>query len=174
MLATLTRAAEKPVVVDQVHSQIEIVVKATMDSFTGKLAAFAPTFAADPGTGQIMSARISFHFNDVKTGNEKRDHEMHVWQQTDKFPDGAFTLDALTPSPDGKFTAKGGLTFHGMTNSISFPVSITRDGSTVTVAGEAVVDTKAFGLPIIRKFALLKVDPLVVVRFHLVGELPAP
>ena len=33
--------------------------------------------------------------------------------------------------------------------------------------GEAVLDTRDFGLPIIRMFGLLTVDPQVKVRFHL-------
>ena len=174
LLATQSQAAEQPVVVDKAHSQIEIVVKATMDSFTGKLTDFAPTVTVNPVTGEITSANVRFHFNDVKTGNEKRDHEMHVWQQTEQFPDGIFKLNIFVPLADGKSKVIGTLTLHGITAPLSFPVTVTREGSTLTVAGEAVVDTQAYGLPIIRKFALLKVDPLVVVRFHLSGTIPAP
>jgi iron complex transport system substrate-binding protein len=39
--------------------------------------------------------------------------------------------------------------------------------------GDASLDTREFGLPVIRLFGLLKVDPVVRVRFHLQGTAPA-
>jgi polyisoprenoid-binding protein YceI len=128
----------------------------------------------DRDTGAVTTSKVAFHFNDVKTGNEKRDREMNEWQQTEKFPEGEFTLDSLTTVAPGKFTVRGRLTFHGSTHELSFPAAISRDGVAVTVDGEAVVDTRVFGLPVIRKFAVLKVDPLVTVRFHLAGNLASP
>jgi len=138
--AVLT-AAEQPLVLDKTASHIDIAVKATVDSFVGKLADFTPTILADAATGKVTTAKITFHFNDVKTGNEKRDHEMHVWQQTDKFPDGEFALSAIEPASDGKFTARGALSFHGVTKELVFPVTVNRQGASLTVDGEAVVDT---------------------------------
>jgi polyisoprenoid-binding protein YceI len=167
-------AAESTVTIDRAQSQIEIAVKATGDSFVGKLADFTPTVLLDAASAKVTTAKVAFHFADVRTGNEKRDHEMNVWQQTDKFPDGEFTLAGLEAAGAGKFTARGALTFHGVTQSLVFPVSIARDGATLTVGGEVVVDTRAFGLPIIKKFVVAKVDPLVTVRFHLVGNVAAP
>ena len=174
LLAAGLSAAEKPLVVDKTQSRVGIAVKATADSFAGKLTDFTPTVLLEGDTGQVTTARIAFHFSDVKTGNEKRDREMHVWQQTDKFPDGEFVLAALAPAADGKLLARGALTLHGVTQTLAFPVSVKHDGATVTVDGEAVVDTRQFGLPLIRKFAVLKVDPLVTVQFHLVGVMAAP
>jgi polyisoprenoid-binding protein YceI len=173
-LAARLPAAEQTVQVDKTASHIDLAVKATGDAFTGKLADFAPSVTLDSATGRITAAKISFHFNDVKTGNEKRDREMHVWQQTDKFPDGDFTLGALTASADGKISAQGTLTLHGVTLPLTFPVAIARAGAGVTVEGDAVVDTRAYGLPIIRKFGVLKVDPLVGVHVHLAGTLATP
>lgn len=171
--AVLT-AAEQPVVIDKTASHIDIAVKATVDSFVGKLADFTPTVIADVATGKVTTAKITFHFNDVKTGKDKRDNEIHVWQQTDKFPDGEFILSGIESTPDGKFTARGGLSFHGVTKELVFPVTVNRQSGSLTVDGEAVVDTRLFGLPVIRKFALLKVDPLVTVRFHVTGTSATP
>jgi len=55
---------------------------------------------------------------------------------------------------------------------VSFPVKITADHRLTTIDGMAAVDTREFGLPIIRMFWVLTVDPVVHVRFHLQGVLP--
>ena len=174
LLTVDLRAAEAPLAIDKATSRVEIAVKATADSFVGKLADYVATVVIDRDTGAVTTSRVTFHFSDVKTGNEKRDREMNEWQQTEKFPGGEFALDSLTPVSPGKFTVHGQLSFHGSTHELSFPAAIARDGAAVTIDGEAVIDTRTFGLPVIRKFAVLKVDPLVTVRFHLAGSLASP
>lgn len=154
---------------DPAQSRLEIMVKATVDSFTGRLAHFEPTVTFGPD-GHVAAARISFHFTDVLTGKERRDKAMHEWQQTDRFPDGEFVLDALAPEAGGGWLARGRLTLHGQTHPLSFPVTIVTQGPVCAIDGEAVIDTRDFDLPIIRLMGLLKVDPLVRVRFHLQGK----
>ena len=173
--ATLTAsAAEQALSVDKANSRVDIAVKATVDSFVAKLTDYAPSIQLNSELGTVTAAKISFHFADIRTGNEKRDHEMNVWQETDKFPDGNFTLGKLTMDSAHKVSAHGSLVLHGVTHELQFPVTLSRSGSGMTVDGEAELDTRWFGLPVIRKFGLLKVDPIVVVRFHLTGAIAAP
>ncbi|MFH1500014.1 MAG: YceI family protein [Verrucomicrobiota bacterium] len=169
-LIPLAAAAEPQcLVLDRQNSRVEIDVKATVDSFTGRLEDYTPVILLDE-RGDVTSATVSFKFIDVKTGKAERDEQMHVWQETDRHPDGVFKLESLTPAADGGgLRASGTLALHGLVREIDFPVSITRDGSLMAVDGVARLDTRDFGLPIIRKFLLLKVDPEVVVRFHLQG-----
>ena len=164
-------AAPRTLVIDRTFSQIEIVVKATVDSFVAKLPVYEATVSLAEDAPQVTAAVLRFKFADVKTGKEARDREMNDWQQTGKYPEGSFTLTTLTPDKDGRLTAAGALRLHGMERELSFPVSITSDQKLFSVDGEATVDTRDFGLPVIRKFALLKVDPHVTVRFHLQGAI---
>lgn len=155
--------------VDKRNSLVDIEVKATVDSFTGHLEDYAPDIRFDDA-GNVASATVAFHFLDVKTGKAERDEQMHAWQETSAHPDGIFRLKSLVPTPEGDgHLARGTLELHGLVRDIAFPVSITRDGSLVAIDGIAHLDTRDFGLPVIRKFLLLKVDPDVVVRFHLQG-----
>lgn len=169
-------AAERPLVIDPRQSQVEVVVKATVDSFTARLADYRATIRVDPDREQVTTARFAFRFEDVKTGKDKRDKEMHAWQNTSLYPDGHFELTALDPSPNGNgkanghVTARGTLTFHGVSRELAFPVAITTDKTAYAIDGEVEIDTRDFGLPVIRKFAVLKVDPNVKVRFHLQGS----
>ncbi len=154
---------------DPAHSRVEVIVKATVDSFTGRLERYDAEIACGPD-GRIATARVRFRFTDVVTGKDKRDRAMHEWQQTGQYPDGEFTLDALTPGAAGNWLARGRLTFHGRTQALEFPVTIVSQGDVCAIDGEAVVDTRGYGLPVIRMMGLLKVDPLVHVRFHLQGR----
>lgn len=154
---------------DPVQSRVEVIVKATVDSFTGRLEQFDPEVVIGPD-GRVTTARFRFRFADVKTGKEKRDRAMHEWQQTGTFPDGEFLLDSLVPETGGAWHAHGRLRLHGHTQPLDFPVTIVTQGPVSAIDGEAVVDTRGFGLPVIRLLGLLKVDPLVRVRFHLQGK----
>lgn len=167
-IAGALSAAERPLVVDRAQSRIDVAVKATMDSFVARLAAYEPEISVAE-TGAIIGARLAFHFRDVMTGKDGRDKAMHKWQETQKYPDGLFVLTALQPGEGGQATASGRLTLHGVARDVTFPVSIHRDGARYALDGEVPVDTREFGLPGIRMFAVLKVDPVVHVRFHLQG-----
>jgi polyisoprenoid-binding protein YceI len=174
MLGGGVRASESPLVIDKANSRIEIAVTATVDSFVATLADYAPALVYDSAANQVTSAKIGFHFEDIKTGREKRDREMNAWQQSDKFPEGAFALAMLGPAADGRLEARGTLALHGVTHSLAFPAVVKRNGPAVTIDGDATVDTRNFGLAVIRKYGLLKVDPVVVVHFHLTGVITVP
>lgn len=164
-------AAERPLALDSAASRVEIDVKATVDSFTATLPVYQAAIHVDGEPLHVTTASFRFHFADIKTGKPDRDDQMNAWQQSDKFPDGAFSLASLAPAAGatGGFTATGTLQLHGVTRELTFPVTIATAAGHVTIDGAAPFDTRDFGLPVIRKFALLKVDPHVTVRFHLAG-----
>lgn len=168
-------AAERPLAVDPVRSRVEVVVKATVDSFVGKLEAYDLAIGIDTASGDVIRAEFSFHFKDVKTGKADRDAAMNAWQETPAHPDGGFTLATLERDGAGALRARGTLTLHGYAKEIVFPVSITHARGDYVIDGDATLDTRDYGLPIVRKFMVLKVDPKVHVRFHLQGaETTAP
>ncbi len=162
----LTAAPER-LIIDPAQSRVEVAVKATLDSFTGKLAACKAAITVDGG--HIATASVRFNFSDIHTGKESRDEAMNEWQETTKHPEVVFTLAALEPAADGHFKACGVLMLHGVSREIVFPVAVITDRRVYAIDGEALLDTRDFRLPVIRKFGLLKVEPLVTVRFHLQG-----
>ncbi|MBL9193084.1 MAG: YceI family protein [Opitutaceae bacterium] len=168
-------AAPKTLEVNKAQSTVEIVVKATVDSFTGRLADYQPTLIIDSTSGKVTAASVAFRFADVKTGKEDRDKQMLTWAEEPKHPDGIFTLTEIQPDTvAGRHNVKGTLRFHGVEQLLEFPVSITTNQQLYSFDGEAILDTRTFGLPVIRKFGLLKVDPLVKVRFHLQAAAATP
>lgn len=160
-------------VVDAAQSRIEIDVRATVGSFVARLANYDLELTLGPDGRQVERAVLNFKFADVQTGEAKRDRHMHDWQETERFPDGRFELVRLLPGEGGRYVAEGRLTLHGQTHAVSFPVSMLTEGRTVALNGEVPVDTQAYGLPIIRKFVALKVNPVVTVRFQVQGTVSA-
>ncbi len=173
LVAPALRADERALLIDAAQSRVDVVVQATVDSFTGSLAAYEADIRVDTETGAVVAARFDFRFADVKTAKAARDEQMHAWQGTPTHPLGRFTLAEIGRDEAGASYARGQLLFHGVSRELRFPISVTREGTRYAMDGDAVVDTRRFGLPVIRKFAVLKVDPEVHVRFHLQGELPA-
>jgi polyisoprenoid-binding protein YceI len=171
VLAGPLAAAGRPLTIERDQSRVDIAVHASVDSFTGQLARFEPTIAVDEG-GRVTAARLEFHFLDVRTGKDGRDKAMHKWQETERFPDGLFVLASLesAAAPEAGLVAIGRLTLHGVTRDLRFPCSVLREGEAYTIDGEAAIDTRDFGLPVIRMLAVLKVDPVVRVKFRLCGR----
>ena len=159
--------------VDQTHSTINVAVKATSGSFTGHLANYAIESRIDTALSTVSTLVMHFRFSDIRTGEDSRDKKMNSWQQSEKFPEASFTLSKVIAGSNGQSTAIGQLVLHGVTRDITFPLTIKADHGHYAFDGEAVVDTSAYGLPIIKMMGFLKVDPLVHIQFHLVGETKA-
>jgi len=160
-------------VVDMQESRIQIQVKATLTSFVARLPDYEAAIVVAPASGQVQSVRFDANFDEVKTGIAARDADMNRWQETDQFPQLHFVLTSLEPGDRGTYVARGLLFLHGVSVPISFPIAITTDRRLLAIDGELAVDTRDFGLPIIRKFIFLTVNPIVHLRFHLQGKLIA-
>lgn len=165
-------AADQPLKIEREKSFVDVDVKATVDSFTGRLEKYQADVTAD-ATGKLKTAKFSFRFADLKTGKPDRDAKMLEWLGAADAT-GEFELGLLALAPNGLGQVTGKLTFHNHTERIEFPVEIARNGRTYTIKGEVTLDHRIWGLKVIRMMGVLKVDPLVKVRFQLTGELPAP
>lgn len=163
-------AAAAPLAVDPASVKIEVVVKATMHGFTGKLDAATVALDGDAAAGTVAAATVRFAWADLKTGDPARDKEMLAWA-TAQSPEGVFTLAKLTPAPTADtFTATGSLALNGQPRDISFPVKIAKGAAGWTISGTTQIDHRDWGLPKIRKFGLLTVDPVVTITFTLVAK----
>ena len=176
LLAPVLPAAQTPLLVDKQLSRIGYAVAAPFgNAFDGTLTAYDLDLAADPSAaGGIARAEIRFRFTDLRSGHARRDQDMRDWQNTEQFPECIFTLTALEPaSAAGQYTARGQFIFHGVTRELVFPVTIAEAGQgRRTIDGEARIDTRDFQLPPIRRFFLFEVDPVVVVKLHIIAAPP--
>ncbi len=165
-----TRANGAPFFVNRAESHIEIAVVSTLDNFVARLEEFDVAITLDPESGRVESAAFHADLSAVKTGRADRDHNMSVWLQTNEFPRVVFELRAVDRGPDGALTAHGRLQLHGRLQEIRLPVTVSASHGLTAIDGTATLDTRDFGLPIIR-YWLLTVDPVVHVHIHLQGSL---
>lgn len=159
-----------PLVVDRAASHVDVAVTSTVTSFVARLEKFDAALTLDPESGRVESAAFHADLAAVKTGRADRDHNMVVWLQTNQFPQVDFALIAVDRDPSGTLTAHGQFQLHGQQRELRFPITVTLSHGLTTIDGTAALDTRDFGLPIIR-FWLLTVDPVVHVHFHLQGSL---
>lgn len=160
-------AAAATLKVDRHRSFVNVDVKATVGSFTGRLEAYEARVTFEPA-GRIRAATFRFRFADLKTGDAERDAEMLRWAGG---PDaaGAFTLGALALTPDGQGHATGRLVMNGRPELIEFPVNVSQLDGVWTLEGAATLRYTDWGLKVVRRFVVVKVDPEVKVRFKLIG-----
>ncbi len=158
--------------VDKKQSHITVYAKATGGDFKGYLTNYTATITGDPTTLKPSSASITWKFADLDTKKKKRNVKMLSWLDTGKHPGGSFKLSRVF---DKKVVGKtqtyalGNLTIHGVSKQIVFPINATREGNSLTITGQAVIDTTDFNLPIIRMALIATVKPKLTIDFSLTG-----
>ena len=163
-------AADRGLKIDRTRSFVDVDVKVTMGSFTGRLEHYDANVTVDD-MGKPKGAIFAFRFDDLKTGKTDRDAAMIEWLGGGH-PTGRFEVGVLALTPDGQGQVSGRLSFHGSAQLVEFPVNATLTDGTYTITGSTVIDYRQWGLKIIRKAGLIKVDPNVTIRFKLVGAPP--
>ena len=169
--ATSLPGADTSLKVDRTRSFVDVDVKSTLDSFTGRLDSYTVRMTADEA-GKIKGVEFSFRFTQLKTGKPERDAKMIEWLGGGE-PDGKFVLGGLATTPSGQGRASGRLTFHGTAQMVEMPVQVSQVNGEYTVTGTAAIDYRDWGLKVIRKLGVTKVDPEVKIRFKVVA-MPEP
>jgi polyisoprenoid-binding protein YceI len=169
-LPLVSRADGVLFVLDRAESHVDIAVKATLGSFVARLEDFNVAITLDPESGRVETTAFHADLSAVKTGRADRDHNMSEWLQTNEFPQVVFELGAVDRGPNGALTARGQFQLHGQRREIRFPATISVKRGLTVIDGTAALDTRDYGLPIIR-FLFLTVDPVVQVHIHLQGTL---
>lgn len=167
-------AALQPLELDAARSSVGVAVKATFDSFEGRVDRYETEILVDPERRSVERAQFSFDFADLRTGRPRRDRDLLEWSDNRRHPVVRFRLERLERSDGAPTLARGQLEIHGVRHEVAFPVSFLVDGPLCSIDGVVQLDYRDFGLPLIRKFLLLTVDPLLQVRFHLQGRLAGP
>lgn len=165
LLPLVLAAAERPLKIDRGRSFVDVDVDATKN-FTAHLDAYDAKVMEE--AGKIKSAVFTFKFADLKSGNTTRDADMIEWLGGGS-PEGRFELGNLAVTPNGIGQASGRLIFHGVTERIEFPVTVTREDGAFVITGETTIDYRNWKLKIIRKAFLFTVDPEVRIRFKFTG-----
>lgn len=168
--ASALAASAAEFAVDPARSKVDVTVRATGDKFLAQLDKFQARAQADPATGHPCGGSFTWDFNDLKSANAKRDKEMRRWLDYSQFPTATFQF-ASCAERDGKVILSGTLAMHGVTNALSIPLQLQREGESVRWEGAFDLNYMTYSLPAISKFGLLKVDPRLAVHFTLAGAI---
>jgi polyisoprenoid-binding protein YceI len=170
ILALPIAGASQKLAVDPEASSVTFVGHATGHSFHGSVTHWTLDLTVPDGADIPDKAVFTAKVLDLTTDHKKRDEEMMHWIEPEKADNIMFELTEISATDEGQ-EAEGKLMLHGIELPITIPIQITRDGNTLTVSGEVVVDHQLWGLPKIRKFGLLTVAPEVDVAFNVSGTL---
>ncbi|MEJ6581590.1 MAG: YceI family protein [Akkermansiaceae bacterium] len=161
-------------VVDPGKSSITVKADATGGGFTGTLKKYKAEIEGNPTTLKPESAKVSWLFADLDTANKDRDAKMLKWLDVGSNPGGEFSLKRVfdkTVLGKTQTYAFGTIKIHGVSKDIVFPINTARNGKALTIAGQAVLDTTDFKLPLIRMALIATVKPKLTVIFNLTGTI---
>ena len=144
------------------------IVAGTMEIDSAFLA--TPT-AAKPGP---VAAKVetTIPVRSLKSGTKAMDDRMYDAMKLTKFPKIEYRLTELTlketpKSADGPFNfdSKGELSLSGVTNKVSFPVTMTRTANTIKTTGSTTVKMTSFGIEPPGMIVLIKTGDDVKLTF---------
>ena len=168
-------AADRGLKVDPSRSYVEVDVSVTVGSFTARLEKYDASLRVDEKDKIRQGGSFAFKFAQLKTGDTDRDQAMIDWLGGND-PAGKFELGILAVTPSGQGQVTGNLSIHGRTKLVEFPINVSQVDGAFLITGEATLDTRNWDLKVLRRGFVIKVDPVVKVRFKLTGvpyELPA-
>jgi hypothetical protein len=106
----------------------------------------------------------------LRSGNGLQDREMWRLIDSKRFPRIAADLRALAPAAvPGHYTAEGDITLAGRARRYQGDLTFVRGDASIAIDGEVQIDIRDFGLrpP---QLLMMKVDPVVKVRLHLIAR----
>lgn len=175
MSVPIDSAAGTRYAVTPATSSLAFEARSTLHSVHGTAADLSGfievTWSAD-GTFVTDSApkmHVEFPVESLRTGNGLQDREMWKVVDSKRFPRVAGDLRDLPPaSTSGTYAATGDITLAGRSRQYQGELTFTHEGDGLTIDGEVSVDIRDFGLKP-PSLLMMKVDPVVQVRLHLVA-----
>lgn len=132
------------------------------------LTAVTPGTAAQPVPGfprGVQSATVTVPITAFTCPNEEMTGHLREAMKADKFPDVVFRLERYEVK-GGQAQATGTMTITGVTQPLSFPVTLTPSGQGVQLEGNTRLEFAKFGLePPTVMLGLLKVGPQIRIQF---------
>ena len=127
VLFTATTFAADTYAVDPAHSQVGFTVQhLVISKVSGKFKEFDATVVLDPADISKSSLNGTIKTASISTDNDKRDTHLKSADFFDvqKFPEITFSSKKVEKKGEEVWVT-GGLTLHGVTKDVSFPVTLT-------------------------------------------------
>lgn len=125
MPAALPLAAQDTYKIDPVHSEVSFKVRHALAKVSGRFAKFSGTVKVDIADISKSSVEVSIEAASINTDNEGRDKHLKGadFFDVEKFPTITFKSTSVKEVAKGKLEVTGTLTMHGVTKTITFPIT---------------------------------------------------
>lgn len=153
-LAVAGFAAAGTYTIDQVHSDVSFKVRHLVSKTSGQFTDFDGTIVADFENLDASSVAFNIKAASIDTKNEDRDKHLRSGDFFDvaTYPEITFTSSKITKSGPQSFAVTGTLTMHGVSKTVTLPVTFlgeVKDPWGNTKAGfeiETKIDRKDYGI----------------------------
>jgi len=111
--------------IDSVHSQVGFRIRHLVAKTSGRFTKFSGAIKVDSKDVTKSSVEVVIDATSINTDNEARDKHLRGadFFDVEKFPTVTFKSTAVKEVEKGKLLVTGDLTMHGVTKSISIPIT---------------------------------------------------
>lgn len=111
--------------IDAVHSQIGFKIRHLVAKSSGRFAKFEGAITVDTKDIAKSKVEVTIDAASINTDNEARDKHLRSadFFDVEKFPTITFKSTSVKEVEKGKLQVTGDLTMHGVTKSITFPIT---------------------------------------------------
>ena len=111
--------------IDAVHSQIGFKIRHLVAKSSGRFTKFEGAITVDTKDITKSKVEVTIDAASINTDNEARDKHLRGadFFEVEKFPTITFKSTAVKEVEKGKLQVTGDLTMHGVTKSITFPIT---------------------------------------------------
>ena len=154
LLGSAVTAGAGTYTIDQAHSDVSFKVRHLVSKTSGQFTEFSGTIVADFSNLDASSVVFTIVAASIDTQNEDRDKHLRSEDFFDvaTYPEITFTSSKITKSGDNTFAVTGTLSMHGVSKTVTLPVTFLGEGPNPwggTVAGfelETTIDRKDYGI----------------------------
>jgi polyisoprenoid-binding protein YceI len=123
-----------------------------------------------PRLDQPYRAELTLPVDAIKSGNGIQDREMRRRFDVSRYPlITAVVTHGEALDGEGRYRATARLTMHGVTKDVTGDLTLSVNGTTMTIDGQQVINIKDFGIDPPR-LIILKVEPDVGLQVDIVAE----
>jgi polyisoprenoid-binding protein YceI len=134
--------------VDHAHSKLGFVVQWSGQPFTATFKTWNAKIDFDPANLAASKADVTIDMTSAVSGEDELDQNLPGAQGFDaaKFPTARFVTKNFRGTGKDRYEAVGDLTIRGTTRPVTLPFSLTMQGDTAHMKGEATIARTDFGV----------------------------
>ena len=153
-LAVAGFAAAGTYTIDPVHSDVSFKVRHLVSKTSGQFTDFDGTIVADFENLDASSVIFDIKVTSIDTKNEDRDNHLRSGDffDAETYPEITFASSKITKSGASSFAVTGTLTMHGVSKTVTLPVTFLgemagpRGGTVAGFEIETTLDRKEYGI----------------------------